>query len=176
MRFSGASEQIRAQRIQSAQGVLGQVGGASILPSASEFLQLGAQRAQSAANVETSMSQAEASLRASRQQAIYSGIGQLVGMGVGFAGGAGLLGAGIQGMLGGAPGVKQALPYSTGGGSYANLGALSQYYDPMTGRNFPIFGGGKSSRLPFGYGSYGGGFGNLGSPQASYSDPYYYRG
>jgi len=164
LRFSGASEAIRAQRIQSAQAVLGQVGGASLLPSASEFLQTGAQRAVSAANVEMQMSQAEANLKAQKQQSFYQGAGQILGIG------AGLLTGGLTSGVGAAAGAAGGSGYlmNQGGGRFAGLGAKNTYFDPQTGKSFPIFFGGaptgSSNYQPFAYGT--------SRSFSDYSDPY----
>lgn len=102
MRYSGASEDIRAQRIASAQSVLGQVGGGSIMPSASEFLQLGARKAESAAQLQyqgaIDMNNAREASRSSRNQ-MYGQIAGMAASGLlgGFAAPAGMFGAGVLG-------------------------------------------------------------------------------
>lgn len=102
MRFTGASEAIRSQRIAQAQSVLGQVGGASILPSASEFLALGARRASEAAGIQYGSGQQLAQIGQQERQ-MY---GQLAGMAasgaLGF--GAAPAGFGMAGLLGGISG------------------------------------------------------------------------
>lgn len=99
MRFSGASESIRQNRIASAQSVLGQIGGASILPSASEFLNVGAQRASQAANIQYQAGLDTAQAKQQEMAGYGSLLGGLASAGLGFA--AAPAGFGLAGLLGG---------------------------------------------------------------------------
>jgi len=157
MRFSGASEDIRARRIGLAQGVLGQVGGASIMPSASEFLQVGANRASQAAGYQFQYGMARGAAKDQAQQSLMSGIGKIGAVAAApFTGGASLALLGVDpsgyggggGRAGGGGGLL-----GMGGGQWASQGATDQYWDPQTSRAYPIFGnmGGYGGRTPFSY-------------------------
>lgn len=138
MKFSGASEGIRQQRIASAQSALGQIGGASIMPSASEFLQVGANKAAQAANLEMQAGQQIYGAHQAHKNQLWEGVGMLGGMAAApFTGGAsmGLMG-GLGGLFGGG---GQADPHNIGG---------ARYFGPMSDAQY---GGGRS---PFGMGSY----------------------
>lgn len=109
MRFSGASEDIRAQRIAQASQILGQIGGASIMPSSSQFLGLGAERAGQAANLQyrgaQDIAQAEQQKSANFGQMFgqAKAIGENPFQGTPFAGMFGGMGFGMQGFGGRAP-------------------------------------------------------------------------
>jgi hypothetical protein len=101
MRFSGASEDIRRQRLQSAQSALGQIGGASIMPSASEFLQVGANKASQAANLEMQAGQQIYGAHQQHKNQLWEGVGMLGGIAAApFTGGMsmGMLGGGFGGL------------------------------------------------------------------------------
>lgn len=121
MRFSGASEDIRAQRLNEAQSALGQIGGASIMPSASEFLQVGANKASQAANLEM---QAGMGIKQAKQD-YYGEIGSAIGSIGGLALGGGF-GGGAMSMLGGG-----GLSALFGGGGGGAGGPPSGYYGSM---------------------------------------------
>jgi hypothetical protein len=138
MRFSGASEDVRARRLNEAGAALEQIGGASIMPSASQFLQVGANKASQAANIE----QQAGTQIAGAKQNYYGEIGNAIGS-IGALGLGGGFGGGAMSMLGGGGGLMSLF----GGGQSGRLppGAMSgwspgNYYDTA---NTPFRGGGR---------------------------------
>lgn len=131
MRYSGASEDIRAQRINSGLNVLHSVGGGSIMPDASQFLNLGAQKAESAAKYQyqgaLDMNQEMERQRSSRMQT-YGQIAGMAGSALlgGFAAPAGMFGAGA---LGGITGTGYQRFAGGGGGGQQNGFGLAQLYN-----------------------------------------------
>lgn len=155
MRFSGASEDIRAQRLREAGAALDQIGGASIMPSASQFLQVGANKASQAANIEQQAGTQIAGAKQAYYQEIGNAIGSIGGMalGGGFGGGAMSMLGGLFG--GGGPQAKLNQRYAQG---YRPPGAMEgwspgNYY---SGGNTP-FGFGDQQYSPWGMmaGQYG---------------------
>ena len=114
LRLTGASEDIRQRRISNALGILqGTSAGGSVFPSASEFLQLGANRAFQAANIEKELGLAKANIEQQESSALGGtigrvGFGALAGIGSLATGGALLPALGMFGLgaLGGAPGLS----------------------------------------------------------------------
>lgn len=106
-RFTGISEQVRNSRISQALQILNSGGGAgSIFPSASEFLQLGANQQLGLANVRLQGAQATQARSDTESAATGQLLGLVAALGLGAAtGGLGLLpglAAGGAGALGGA--------------------------------------------------------------------------
>lgn len=102
IRFTGASESIRQQRISSALNVLQTVGQGSIAPSASQFLEVGARKASQAADIQFQAGNLLAQARAAKDSARGKLLGTALGLGIGAAtGGLGLL-PGLAGGFGGA--------------------------------------------------------------------------
>lgn len=107
MRFSGASEDIAQRRIQTALQAINQLGGAGVLPGASQFLQAGLEKSLTGAKIFAELGLAGANQQAQQNAAIGNVIGTaLGGLTGGLAGGLGVLSGplGIQGGLGGALG------------------------------------------------------------------------
>jgi hypothetical protein len=107
--FVGASEAIRASRLQQAFAALGGTSAAgSVQPSASQFLDIGRQRALAAADVFTGAGSqlAQASLAAEQQKA--GALGSILGIGLGAATGGLLGGLGAGGIFGTAGGLGAA--------------------------------------------------------------------
>lgn len=137
MRFSGASEDILSQRLNNAQRALEQIGGASIMPSASQFLQVGANKASQAANLEMQAGEQIYNAHQAHQNQLWGAVGTLGGMAAApFTGGASLGGMGmLSGLFGGGaqssgrPGAQSGF-YT--GGSYGNGGFQN------TSRNSPF--------------------------------------
>lgn len=142
MRFSGASEGIRQSRIGQAQSVLGQIGGASILPSASEMLGASAQRAGLAANLQYQSALSQATMeRQDRDQfrglvgsffdplGIGPGFGDSSGGGSSGGGGGAAFGGLLGGMFGGGGSTSNARGGAALGGqagaSYGSYGAYN---------------------------------------------------
>ena len=106
MRFSGASEQIRSQRINQALNAVGALGGASIYPSASQWANLGAQKAETAARLQYNFGEQQQQAVDQRGQYWGNLAGQLGGMALsGALGGlAAPSGFGLAGIAGGLTG------------------------------------------------------------------------
>lgn len=102
MRFSGASESIRSNRINQALGAVGALGGAGILPSASQFAQMGAQRAESAAGIQYKAGQDLAAAQQAQNSMWGSLLGTAASGALGFA--AAPAGFGLAGLAGGITG------------------------------------------------------------------------
>ena len=113
LRFSGASEQIRAQRIQSALQAIQGVGAGAIFPSASEFLQGGLQRAQMLVGLAGTAAGIAQQEQAARGQVIGRLVGGVLGLATGGLGGA-LVGSGLTNSLIGGSGSTNSLnsPYA----------------------------------------------------------------
>jgi len=144
MRFSGASEDIRSQRLNNAQRALEQIGGASIMPSASQFLQVGANKASQAANLEMQAGEQIQQVHAQHKAEMGAGYGALAGIGLApFTGGMsmGMLGGGLQGMFGGGGGGLPADPHNIRG---------ARGFGPMSDAEY-----GSGGRMPFGFGGGG---------------------
>lgn len=106
MRFSGASENIRQQRIQQGLNAVNMLGGAGIMPSASQFLNLGAQKAESAARYQYNFGEQQQGAVDQRNAQWGQLAGQVGGMALsgalgGFAAPAGF---GLAGFAGGVTG------------------------------------------------------------------------
>lgn len=135
MRYSGASEDIRAQRINSGLNVLNTVGRGSIMPDASQFLNLGAQKAESAAAYQykgaMDMNSERERQRAGRSQ-MYGQIAGMAGSGLlgGFAAPAGMFGAGV---LGGITGTGYQRFGGSGGGQPRGFGLEQMYNQQYNG-------------------------------------------
>ena len=142
--FAGQSEAIRQQRINSALAVLGGTSAAgSVLPSASQFLQVGAQRSLSAADTISKSFAGEAQYAYQDAESQRSALASLGGIGLGA------LTGGIAGGFGGLAGLT-----GYGGGQGFNFGAAGQGALGYSGLGpSSLFGGGRN---PFG-GGYGGG-------------------
>lgn len=133
MRFSGASEDIRHQRIADASAILGQIGGGSIMPSASQFAQMGANRASQAANLEMQSGEDIANAKAA-QRGFY---GQLLGTAA--SGALGFFGApsgmGLAGLFGGLTGRSSSdFPGMFGGNAFAGQNVDPGYLMRLYGR------------------------------------------
>jgi len=123
LRFSGASENIRQSRINQALNTLQTIGQGTIFPSASQFLQVGANKASQAANVQFESGQILGGLKSQQNRALTSLV--LGGLTGGLAGGFGLLGGSLAGgglgsILGGAGVGSGLLPgslFASSGGS-----------------------------------------------------------
>lgn len=166
MRFSGASEDIRAQRLNEAQSALGQIGGASIMPSASQFLQVGANKAAQAANIEQQTGQEIYNAHQAHKNQLWGAVGTLGGIAAApFTGGMSL------GMLGGGGGLSSLF----GGGSQQqqlNQRYAQGYLPPAAMAGYdPSLGGYDTGNTPFGFGG-GGGF----NPWTMFASPSYLTG
>lgn len=78
-RFSGASESIAQSRISQALQAVQAIGAGSIFPSASQFLQVGANKAANAAQIQFQAGQAQAAERARQNAAISQVVGTVLG-------------------------------------------------------------------------------------------------
>jgi len=131
--FSGISEQIRSSRIQQAlMGLQGTSAAASVLPSSSAFLEVGRQKALTAADIQFRSGLAESEARRAEDAQIGSIIGTIGGglLGAGLGGFGGLggmgLGSGFGGAAGGFAAFSGLAPARLFGGSKSPFGKQSE--------------------------------------------------